>query len=149
MFEIDVKILSCSMKILSKQLRVLTSQIPNSGKGLFTTVNIQKGQLILEYQGKHVTREEMLQKDSSNVNLYVYNDIIIDATGYLASRINDANGIVKQQGCHNNCKFVEFPNVTKIFIMATRDIRSGEELFLDYGPNYWLVMVENIISGFI
>lgn len=133
------------MKLLNKKLRVRNSQLPNSGKGLFTTVNIAKGQHIIEYAGSKFKVEEVVKIDIDNDNLYMHNGLFIDGTGNLAARMNDANGICKKRGCSNNCEFFQPKKSKKVFIIATRDILFGEELFVDYSKDYWSVQVQGYL----
>jgi hypothetical protein len=37
---------------LEKYLKIKKSTLPNAGKGLFTTIEIRKGTMIVEYKGK-------------------------------------------------------------------------------------------------
>jgi len=125
-------------------LNVEPSNIPNAGNGIFTYQPIKKETLIGYYDG-------VLKKDdgscvgdySFSLNKTWYVDARTFPRAYIAM-INDAHGSTFK----NNCEFrleLEDP-VTgkkrkpcdrKITLWALRNIKAGEELFADYGVDYW------------
>ena len=104
----------------------LTIKKTNHGLGLFATRPFKKDEYIIEYFGKVITTD---QADSSE-SRYLFTmtaEKAIDG----ADRANIARYI------NHSCK----PNVTamgkqRLWIYATRKIKAGEELTLDYGPDY-------------
>ena len=65
-------------------LIVKKSSLPNSGKGLFTTLDIKKGQIVCEYEGEMITWDEATKRNSEDVKkgayFYFINDKkVIDA----------------------------------------------------------------------
>ena len=40
-------------------------------------------------------------------------------------------------GRHRNVRFVKDPARRSATVMATRDLRAGEELYAEYGDGYW------------
>ena len=54
---------------------------------------------------------------------------------YKARYANDAAGITRVKGIRNNSDYVIFGD--KCFIVARRDIKAGEEIFVDYTKPYW------------
>ena len=125
-------------------LYVDNSSIPSVGKGLFTARNIEKGQLIIEYTGE-ITTWEMVRHDPSNMYIYFVNDdYVINAKKFpdaIARYANDAHGLTRIDGLHNNSKFVNIDG--KIFIKATKLIRAGAEVLVDYGKDYWNTVKRN------
>ena len=125
-------------------LYVDTSSIPSAGKGLFTSKEIQKGQIIIEYTGE-ITTWEKVRHEASNLYIYFVNeDHVINANEHpeaIARYANDAHGLRRIPGLHNNSRFV---NITgKIFIKATRLIKAGAEILVDYGKSYWETVKNN------
>jgi len=125
-------------------LNVEPSNILNAGNGIFTYQPINKETLIGYYDG-------VLKKDngkcvgdySFSLNKTWYVDARTFPRAYIAM-INDAHG----SKFKNNCEFrleLEDPITgkrrkacdRKITLWALCDIKSGEELFADYGTDYW------------
>lgn len=134
------------MALLEKQLVVAESQIPNSGKGLFTKVDIKKGTRIVEYKGRISTWKEADIDEGRNAYLFrVKSYHTIDARPYpsaLARYANDAKGFRKIKGKNNNCIYVV--DGLKVYIEAVKDIPAGTEILVDYGQEYWQVMKRNL-----
>ncbi|MCL4200772.1 SET domain-containing protein-lysine N-methyltransferase [Patescibacteria group bacterium] len=103
---------------------------PIHGRGVFATKAIPRGARIFEYTGELITREEEnlreLENDKTGVT-YIY-------------QLSDHESIDGAYG-GNDSRFVNHscdPNVEgviegkHIYYVAIRDIRPGEELFIDY-----------------
>ena len=126
------------MALLEKWLRVKRSKLPKSGKGLFTTLALSKGQRIVEYKGRIRKWKEAKWEDATNAYLlHINNQTVIDGreSKCLARYINDARGFTKTIGLKNNTEFVT--EGRRCFIEATRAIAKGDELFVGYGRDYW------------
>lgn len=121
------------------------SQLPNAGQGLFTKKAIKKGENIIEYKGRIQTWKEAVKENRDNPYLFYINSktVInpIKSKKLLAHFANDANGTVKIKGLKNNADY-ELEG-SRCFIVATRNIKKGEEIFVDYGKAYWKVMRDN------
>lgn len=134
------------MALLEKYLYVKKSTLPNAGKGLFTKVFIPKGTRIVEYKGKITTWKEVEDEDGKNAYIfYVKRYHVIDAwktPQHLARYANDARGLSRVKGVKNNCEYVT--EGLRAYIEATRDIPAGSEILVDYGPDYWKVIRENL-----
>lgn len=133
------------MAFSKKHLVVKKSSIPDSGKGLFTKIDIPKGTRIIEYKGKVSTWKDANHDDGRNGYIYYVNrNFVIDALPSkqeLARYANDANGLRKVQGIRNNSDYVQ--DGTRVFIEAKRDIPAGGEIFVSYGKEYWDVIKYN------
>lgn len=138
-------------------LEIKQSKIKNTGDGLFTKVDIKKGQVVTIYSPSYmmidnkvytpdneiITDKKIIEDIYSKYRDYsiqYYNTIIIAiphfrSPKYLGHLINDKGykfgKIYKPQ--LNNCKF--FKNGLEI--ISTRDIKAGEELYVTYGKSYW------------
>jgi SET domain-containing protein len=92
--------------------------------GVYTTADIKKDTLIVEYTGPRVTRE---QADAIYENCdftYLF--------GLDSGEIIDGHGVAAfiNHCCDPNCETDEIDG--KIWIQALRDIQAGEELTYDY-----------------
>ncbi|MBL7843609.1 MAG: SET domain-containing protein [Cyclobacteriaceae bacterium] len=134
------------MALLEKHLIVKKSSLPNAGKGLFTKVAIPKGTRIVEYKGKITTWKEVKDDDGKNGYIfYVKRYHVIDAwktERHLARYANDAKGLSKIKGITNNCDYIT--DGLKAYIESKKSIPAGAEIFVDYGPDYWKTIRENI-----
>ncbi len=133
------------MHLPAKNLKIKTSTIPQAGKGLFTTVDIEKGTIITEYTGRRATWAEV-EDDTENGYIYFIDDQnVIDASSDLKSwgrYANDAAGLTRVKGVKNNAEYYEEDN--KVFIKAKTTIPAGAEIFVSYGRDYWRQIRDNI-----
>jgi uncharacterized protein len=127
------------MALLERSLFIKKSQLPNSGKGLFTKKEITKGTRIVEYKGKLRKWKDVKHEDGHNGYLmYITRNAVIDArplTKNFGRYANDASGIVKMTGLKNNCEYVSEGD--KCYIESTRLIKKGEEILVAYGKEFW------------
>jgi len=107
------------------RVRVGPSRI--AGQGLFAGQDIQTGAKIIRYIGEKISREESDRRlAAGNVYIFGLNErysIDGDIPRNTARYINHA--------CDPNCHTEQFGNT--IWIVALRDIQSGEELTYNYG----------------
>lgn len=99
-----------------------------AGLGLYTLSPIKKGSCVIEYVGKILTPEE---EENSN-SLYLFdagNKVTIDG----ATRANKARYI--NHSCRPNCEIETRKG--RVFVMAKRNIKEGEELNYDYDKDYF------------
>lgn len=133
------------MALLEQQLRVKRSQLPNAGKGLYTTKAIPKGTRIVEYKGRRTKWKDVQDEDGRNGYIfYINRNHVIDALPTkkaLARYANDARGLVRIKGLTNNSDYIV--DGLKAYIESRREIPAGAEIFVDYGKDYWKVIREN------
>ena len=112
--------------------RIQTRRSGVHGKGVFALTDLAEGETIIEYVGEVISWREALRRhphDPTDPNHTFYFHIdekhVIDAKhGGNSSRwINHA--------CKPNCEADE--DGGRVFIKALRNIKTGEELFYDYG----------------
>jgi SET domain-containing protein len=121
------------------------SQLPGAGKGLYTDQEIKKGQEIVEYQGEVVpwsVVEERSAKGEEGYAFYISERYSVDAyhTPWAMGRYaNDAKGFGRVEGLRNNSQYVikRKKGERKVYIVASRTIRAGSEILVDYGTDYW------------
>lgn len=135
------------MALLEKHLKVKKSTIPGVGKGLFTTIDIKKGDRVLEYKGEVVTWKEVekMTEDRNGYVFYFTAKYCLDAWNrkdVLGRYANDAMGIVRVSGVKNNVEFVT--EKKRCFMEALRNIPKGSEIFVAYGAEYWRAIRYNI-----
>lgn len=133
-------------------LLVKKSKLPNAGKGLFTTKAIKKEEKVIEYKGEIIQWKEYKERVDRSEDGYLFfvnKDNCIDAFNtpqYKARYANDAEGLSRIKGIKNNCVY-EIEG-KKCFIVATRDIKAGEEIYVSYTKEYWDAVRYNIKHGF-
>jgi uncharacterized protein len=129
-----------NMRLYTRFLYKKRSKIPKSGNGLFTSRFIPKNSIIIEYCGPKIKLADLC---FSNPNYFgLTDDVCIDGSNCIGRYANDADGISKQFGCINNCKFITRHH--KIFIVSIYDIPPKEELFIAYGHEYWKQVIKNM-----
>ena len=137
------------MALLEKSLVVKRSKLPGAGKGLFTTQFIAKGSRIIEYKGRATSWKEVKHDNGANGYLYYINrNHVIDARHEKRAKArfaNDAAGLSRVKGLKNNSVY-EIED-DKCFIVSTRDITAGEEIFVSYTKEYWDCIRYNIKIG--
>lgn len=124
----------------SDYLYIQTSQLPSSGNGLFTAIDIYKDEIISIFKGEILSNIEADSRAKNNANQYfmnLHNGSILDCknTDCFAKYANDASGFIKSN-FKNNAKITLDEN-NNVCLLAIRKIKSGEEIFCDYGKKYW------------
>jgi hypothetical protein len=124
----------------SSYLYTRLSQLPNSGKGLFTAIDIYKDEVIAIYKGEILTELQAKLRAAKGNDKYFINMVdgsIIDSMNVncFAKYANDAKG-------YSNSKFknnaqIALDDNQNVCIIANCKIKSGEEIFCGYGKNYW------------
>ena len=134
-------------------LIVKKSQLPNAGKGLYTTKPIKKGERVIEYKVEIINWKEYTKRVAENKDGYLFfisRKRCIDAfptPQHKARYANDAAGLSKIKGLRNNCAYDIVDN-KKCFIVARKNIESGEEIFVTYTKEYWDCVRHNIKHGY-
>lgn len=121
------------------------SQLPGAGKGLFTDEDIKKGEEIVEYEGEILpwsVVEERAAKGHEGYAFYISEKVSVDAyfTPWAMGRYaNDARGFGRIEGLRNNSQYVvkRKKGKRKVFIVASRSLKAGSEILVDYGNDYW------------
>jgi SET domain-containing protein len=100
-----------------------------NGLGLFTNVPMKKGDCIIEYVGDILTTDDQVNERGGQYLFEVSKKKTIDGS----ARSNTARYI--NHSCRPNCE-VEIVK-GRVFVYAKRGIKPGEELFYDYGKDFW------------
>jgi len=121
------------------RLIIRKSQLPESGRGLYTLDDIPKGGRICEYAGRRRKWADVKHLDGHNGYLLRLNrTTAIDARPLKSGKgryANDASGLSRVPGLRNNAEYLIYGD--RVFIEATRRIRAGEEVFVSYGREFW------------
>ena len=123
-------------------LEIRTSRIPHAGSGVFTTAAIPEGAYLGAYTGEFITDEEYSRRYKANRWQYMMG--LLDCAKPHTGGITTIDGIRGNVFTRMNYAPAEFQNVKFqkiceppfVRIVAVRDIAPGEELWVDYGPNY-------------
>ncbi len=111
---------------MRQQLIVRSSEI--HAAGCYTTRAIRKGQRVCEYDGPRMSKKEADKRYAARVVTYLFGygetDAVIDGFG---------PAMFMNHCCEPNCETLE--DEERIFVVALRDIATGEELVYEY--NLW------------
>ena len=116
-----------------KLYKIQKSDIDKKGRGLYAAKDIKEGTRIINYIGKIITKKqtEETEKFDNAKPIYLFNlnkkyDMDGDVSWNPARLINHS--------CSNNCDY----NGTglKLWLIAIKDIKKGEEITADYGFGY-------------
>jgi uncharacterized protein len=121
-------------------LYIQQSQIPNSGKGLFTAIKIYKDEVITLFKGKILSDSEAETIAKSGNDQYFINLLdgtILDSNfvACFAKYANDASGCCVSE-YKNNAK-ITLDEDGNVCLMALKNIKANEEIFCSYGKPYW------------
>lgn len=125
-----------------KDLQIRKSNIPGAGNGVFAKVDFPANETLGPYTGKFITDDKHLElaeknewqylmglSDCATKNTNGYN-VIDGRGGSIMTIINYAPKEFQNVRYHKTCEppFVQ--------IVTTRKVLAGEELYVDYGPDY-------------
>ena len=121
-------------------LYVETSQLPNSGKGLFSAIDIYKDEMIAVFSGELLKEDEAAVRAGNGKDRYFIilpDGFILDSlnTDCFAKYANDAS--VNIENNYTNNSKIAFDDDGQVGLIALRKIKAGEEIFCDYGKAYW------------
>lgn len=129
-------------------LSIKKSQLPFAGHGLWAEKDFKRGEVIVKYDGEYITWKECERRNTAQTGyggyyLFITKKRCIDAqySEWAQGRYaNDAAGLSRVEGLRNNARY-EIIN-KEAYIMASRNIKAGEEIFVSYGRSYWKTMKE-------
>jgi hypothetical protein len=143
-----------SFSFLNNGLELLPSLLPNAGRGVFCTRNFEKNDIICEYSGtvcKGLSKDFRYRAKLGSLNV-IDGYRFLDNQTYInpGSMINDAKDIkgyncyfyLSKEQSENRKKNTHFENKgfrtpLRLFVVASKDIAKGSELYLSYGKTYW------------
>jgi hypothetical protein len=124
----------------SDYLFIQSSQIPASGKGLYTAIDIYKDEVISHFKGEVLSEKQIQYRVNKNQDQYfiaMLDGNILDSkkVNCFAKYANDAKGTANNI-YKNNAK-ITIDELDNICLVATKKIKSSEEIFCGYGKKYW------------
>ena len=124
----------------SDYLYIQDSQITNAGKGLFTAIDIYPNEIISIFKGEVLNEKEAQKRVSEDNDRYFINMLdgsILDSMNVdcFAKYANDAEAFSKLE-FKNNSK-IALDDDDNVCIIATKKIKSEQEIFCSYGSKYW------------
>ena len=116
-----------------KVYKIKKSNIDKNGRGLYAIKDIKEGTRIIDYVGKIITKKKSdeSEKFDNSKPIYLFNlnnKFDLDCSGFA----NTARFI--NHSCSNNCDYEG--QGLKLWVVAIKDIKKGQELTCDYGFSY-------------
>lgn len=130
----------------SDYLYVKTSQLPDAGKGLYTSIAIFKDEVIAVFKGERLSHKEAALRIKKNADGYFINMLdgsILDSqqVSCFAKYANDSQGLKKTSFPYN--AEITLDDEEQVCLVALKKIKPGEEIFCSYGKKYWLHFKKN------
>lgn len=138
---------------MENRIEIRPSTIAGAGNGVFATGFIPAGTTICEYEGRLcLTRDDETDQSRS----YTIDGKWVIIGDGIGATINDSVEFrplsydetvlfftqkILPHSTQHNCHFDVNIDKKQVWIIATRDIAPGEELFADYGFRYWATRV--------
>lgn len=116
-------------KTASKEVPYVVKR-SKAGLGLFATKEYKRGDPIIEYTGEKISEEEANRRGGKYL-FTITDKVTIDGKG----RENTARYI--NHSCAPNAEAERDEEKLIVRILAKRRIMPGEEIFYDYGKEYW------------
>lgn len=125
---LGIKVSPNTKKLPDHHFKLVKVKRGLAGLGLFAGEDIRKGELIIEYIGNILTKEEADKKTASQYLFEVSRNKTIDGT----PRWNIAR--YANHSCDGNAE----SDVTKgrVFVKAIKNIKEGDEIVYDYGEEF-------------
>lgn len=133
-------------------LKIKESQIPSAGMGLWAEREFNRGKIIVKYDGEMITwkecnRRNMAQEGYGCYYLFINKRKCVDAqysTWAQGRYANDAAGLNRIEGLRNNARY----EIRKgeAYIIASRNIKAGEEILVSYGRAYWNTLKKEMMN---
>lgn len=124
----------------SDYLYVKESQIPHAGNGLFTAIRIFKDEIISVFKGDILTDAQAEIYANEGLDRYFINLLdgtIMDSMNVdcFAKYANDASGF--STSVFKNNAMIALDENDNVCLIATSNIKEGQEVFCSYGKEYW------------
>lgn len=97
------------------------------GNGLFTSIDIKAGTVVMKISGEEISGDECERREETESNVYIFwngDDSYIDTSE--SEKVKYIN-----HNCDYNCDVIEIDD--ELALLAAKDIKSGDELTIDYG----------------
>ena len=143
--QFDVKYDATTAPTLDSEIEIRET---TGGRGAFATRKIPRGTFLGSYEGDELNATAYRERFADRPPRYV---VRVDADLYLDGEERSKNGnftpaLVNHAEDPNVVRYCSQRRPPKIDFFADRDIESGSELLVDYGPQYWLGREKEKIS---
>ncbi len=112
------------------------SLIPGAGFGLITTIPRKAGDLICTYRGKRLRTRDAMKTSDKRYLMRLGPQSYVDAKYCFHSPARYINDCRNENGY--NIEMLKVPEEGIARVVATRDVKAGDELYARYGKFYWL-----------
>lgn len=115
------------------------------GRGLFAAQPLSEGVYLGDYTGEVLTHEQYLERYPAEDARYVLaanTDYNIDASDPKTSSMLRFLNHSAQPNCYYDVQRIRRQREKRVRFFTLRDVRAGEELFFNYGEQYWLGRLE-------
>lgn len=122
---------------MDTHIKIKKSTIPKAGKGVFAQESFKKGEIIGKYTGERISKKTF--DEFTNARRAYVLEIIKSNRRYLVDAFDpEKSGWPRYINHHPkrtkpNVEFMEDGRIQVI-----RYIKPGDELFIDYGDDYWV-----------
>ena len=131
--------------VMKDLILIKNSTVKSAGKGVFAKTLIPKGKRLCSYEGELLSEQEFDKRSDTSYVFEVqkkvsgkYKLFYIDARKKKYSNwARYVNGVKTPFQKKKNLNVRAYQYNEKIFYKTTRNIKEGEELFIDYGDSYW------------
>jgi uncharacterized protein len=125
-------------------LFIAPSNIPDAGRGVFAARDFHRGDCITEYGGRLINRVQMLEMVAEKKNMWKLIVLVPEDKLFIDGEMEIKDGLPAGAFLNDarnsrveNVEFARDPEDFRLWVVAKRFIKAGEELFVEYGRNYW------------
>lgn len=125
-----------TMPLKKEEYTIKTSTVPNSGKGVFTKVDLSKGFTIGNYMGRKLN---VMQYNNLKNDNYVWELSSSHGPFYIDASIKKYSNWLRyiNHKSDNKENLEPYQYSGNLYYRTTKKIKKGSELFIDYGDEYW------------
>lgn len=106
---------------------VYVKESPIEGKGIFINSDVPCDELVMIIQGETITGKECERREEEENNVYIF----WNGRYYIDTAMTDKIKFINHS-CTPNCDVLD-RDKDSLNLVANRDIKTGEELTIDYG----------------
>ena len=119
-------------------IEVSESLLHDAGRGLFATMDFFKGDVITIYEGEHIDKDDALMRNVKTHMASICSRCVIDGIKNPKKGAGGGSFVNDPRLCTlRNAQFRRVDEGYKshygVYLIATRDISSGEEIYASYG----------------
>ena len=115
---------------------VSLSQIPNAGLGLYTSRPYIEGDTIGQYQGVPLTTKAAMHLVEKEYLIRIGPQCYLNAKDMYHCFFRYMNDVRVTRDY--NASFYKDMKRKQVNVIATRDLKANEEIYVDYGKWYWI-----------